>query len=203
MITSVKQFGSYLRQEYKEPEEDVPQPFDSSCTIPAAHIELKLLSKKHINHDCAVFKFALPTGSDELRLPVGAHLLVTATIAGRDSTRPYTSLSIDPTPGTFELLVKRYDEWGTPEVASNNFLFTKTDHSYRPPGAMSTHIHSLSVGDTLKFKHTRNCLGKLSFPFTGVSSITMLAVGIGVAPMINIITAFTTLQVGLTSSRVF
>ncbi|RYH17036.1 hypothetical protein EON65_29180 [archaeon] len=91
---------------------------------------------------------------------------------GSDAIRPYTSVSDDspadnpsshsrtpstidsshsPT-GTFAILVKRYDEWGVKEAPQTHFLFTKTNHSYKPPGAVSNYIHKLSVGENVMFK---------------------------------------------------
>jgi 2-polyprenylphenol hydroxylase and related flavodoxin oxidoreductases len=70
------------------------------------------------------------------------------------------------------------------------FLYTKTDHSYKPPGCVSSHIHSLVIGQTLSFKHTSICLGKITYPFDeSICAITMIAVGAGVAPMIRILKA--------------
>ena len=78
--------------------------------------------------------------------------------------------------GYFELLVKRYDEWGFQETPVTHFLFTKTNHTYRPPGIVSTYIHSLKVGDLLsfarEFQHkwpaTRNSLAQSVFKFESV-----------------------------------
>ena len=40
----------------------------------------------------------------------------------------------------------------------------------------------------MKFKHTAACRGKISFPFdNNITNLIMIAVGIGIAPMINIL----------------
>jgi len=90
----------------------------------------------------------------KLNLPIFSYLLVNAPAQERDGTdaiRPYTSISDDTVTGSFELLVKRYDEWGVQEAPDTHFLFTKTNHTYRPPGAVSSYIHSLQVGDKVSF----------------------------------------------------
>ncbi len=38
---------------------------------------------------------------------------------------------------------------------------------------------------TLSFTDTAMCRGKVDFPFKNVSSLTMIAVGVGIAPMIQ------------------
>jgi NAD(P)H-flavin reductase len=76
--------------------------------------------------------------------------------------------------GGFELLIKRYAEWGD----------KRFEHSYRPVGAVSTYVHGLEVGDLVQFKHVAANL-KISYPFLGVNTITMVAVGVGLCPMIQ------------------
>jgi len=107
--------------------------------------------------------------------------------------RPYTAVEED-SPGKFKIMVKRYAEWGVPESQLKKkhkvFLFSKTDHSYKPAGKVSNHVHSLRVGQMLEFKHNDLCLGRIQYPFdTNVTSITMIAVGAGVAPMIRVLRA--------------
>jgi cytochrome-b5 reductase len=126
-------------------------------------------------------------------------LLVSVSEDDCEFVRPYTSVSLRPTPGSFEVLVKRYDQWGVKASRSNNPLYTDTDHSYRPPGRVSNHIHSLGIGATLRFRFSRACAPRLEFPYAGVQSITMVAVGIGVAPMVNIISAFVKLGASWTT----
>jgi hypothetical protein len=104
----------------------------------------------------------------KLNLPVGGYLLALAPDRehdGSDAVRPYTSITDESlfrlsesesddneSTGYFEILCKRYDEWGVKESVETHFLFTRTNHSYRPPGAVSTYIHSLQPGQELKFK---------------------------------------------------
>ena len=165
---------------------------ESSCTIPNTWVELELLEIRPYNDDTSIFRFQLPDSQQYLRLAIGSFLLVKAPDCehgGGDAIRPYTSISIDGN-GYFEIICKRYKEWGVREEAlksQTHFLFIKTDHSYRPAGAVSNYIHNLKVGQRLSFKHTPACKGKLSaFPLADeVKTLIMIAVGIGVAPMIN------------------
>ena len=182
----------------------------SDCFIGPHWTALKLTSIEHHTHDTSIFEFELPDSSAYLRLPVTAHLLVKAPFNGHheedsstrsacsikeqeEHVRPYTAVE-EKHAGRFKIMVKLYREWGIPEskLKKQNriFLFAKTDHSYKPPGKISNHIHSLRVGQTLSFKHSDICLGKISYPFDqNISAITMIAVGAGVAPMIRILRA--------------
>ena len=173
----------------------------AECAIGSEWTSLHLMRVVPYNRDTSVFTFALPpregggvfTGG--LGLPVTGHLLVRAPgreHGGGDAVRPYTSVS-RRYDGTFDVIMKRYDEWGVPESRQREtnrvFLYSRTDHSYKPPGAVSTYVHSLGPGDCLDFKFvTPTCLGRISFPFPkDVTSITMIAVGAGVAPMVRIL----------------
>lgn len=185
----------------------------SDCAIGPTWTELTLISIERYNHDTSLFEFALPDPNSLLRLPVTAHLLVktpsdsyctvqsnvnclqddNGSNSDLEHVRPYTAIE-ERHPGRFKIMVKRYREWGTPESVLKQqfkiFLFTKTDHSYKPPGRVSSYIHSLQIGQTLSFKHNSICLGKVAYPFDeNISAITMIAVGAGVAPMIRILRA--------------
>eukprot|EP01038_Epipyxis_sp_PR26KG_P010224 gene10224-13755_t len=77
----------------------------------------------------------------------------------------------------FNLLCKRYDQWGIKESTQTHFLFTKTDHSYRPPGIVSNYIHQLKVGQTMRFKHNASCVGRINYPFDSqIETLTLIAV---------------------------
>lgn len=186
MISAKKVFGSYVLQDIslvdiapnhanKTPSSisDEPSSLDV-CAIPREWTSLELLAIKKYNHDTSILRFKLPLGRTRLDLPVGSFLLVKAPGSerdGKDAVRPYTSISDDDialdgeSSGSFEILCKRYDEWGAKENSQTHFLFTKTDHSYRPPGAASNYIHKLTVGSTLDFQYTADCVGRMNFPF--------------------------------------
>lgn len=83
--------------------------------------------------------------------------------------------------GKFQLLIKKYPAWGDPSYVNN----------YKPPGKMSNYVHNLKVGDHVRFKHIPFNVKK-QYPFTGVRTITMLAVGVGIAPMLQALQALLT-----------
>ena len=202
MISTKKIFGSYVLEKVGLKDiaplatEREEFPFEHHCSIPTEWTNLTLVHVRPYNHDTSIFRFRLPSGCQRLNLPVGSFMLIRAPGCERDGTdaiRPYTSISdddqlnIDPSieTGCFDILVKRYDEWGKKENLVDNFLFTRTDHSYKPPGVTSNYIHRLKHGDTLEFKYTPQCVGRLRYPLEGVKSMTMIAVGVGIAPMIH------------------
>lgn len=170
----------------------------NDCFIGPQWTALKLRSIEPHNQDTSIFEFELPDPEAFLQLPVTAHLLVKAP-GGKEEgedvehVRPYTAVE-EFSPGRFKIMVKRYPEWGIPEAKlkkqNSVFLYATTDHSYKPPGKVSNHIHSLSIGQPLAFKYNDICQGKISYPFRKeITAITMIAVGAGVAPMIRILRA--------------
>lgn len=187
MIDSVKAFGSYKLVKYKAKLYDSDEQQDSLCAISNRWTELTLLNRMKYNDDTSVFRFSLPNGFEKLSLPIFSHLLVCTgkDIDGTDVIRPYTSISDESVTGYFDILVKRYDEWGMKESPQTHFLFTKTNHSYKPPGIVSNHIHRLRIGEKLLFQHNRHCLSRIKeWPVPELRTITMLVVGAGIAPMI-------------------
>lgn len=106
----------------------------------------------------SIFRFKLLDSTRHLDLPIGSFFLIRAPQCdhdGDDAVRPYTSItdySNDDNRGYFDLLCKRYDQWGVKESIQTHFLFTKTNHSFKPPGAASNYVHRLQPGDTLDFK---------------------------------------------------
>ena len=214
MITSTLSFGSYVRANVTlddivatspclDDDDSAAQCYD--CAIGPEWIQLGLLKKTSYNHDTSILQFRLPEGKQRLSLPVGAFLLIRHE-EKPEIVRPYTAVhdddvlnghldNSDDETGSFEILCKRYDEWGKKEAPDTHFLFTKTDHSYRPPGIMSQWLHSLVPGDKVSFQFNGRCCGSLGrrlslFSPTSSSviktgTITMIAVGVGVAPMIH------------------
>ena len=172
---------------------------DEKCAIGGEWIKLPLLSITPYNDDTSFFEFQLPINKSNnkcLNLPLCAHLLVRSTNLEHDGTtqavRPYTAISHATKEGSFTIMVKKYQKWGKTEKelkeTNQVFLFVNTNHSYKPAGVVSNWIHSLKIGDYCEFKHTKDCLGRISYPFDNhITSITMIAVGAGVAPMFRII----------------
>lgn len=204
MIEGDLKFGAFvprIPEKYKILSKDNKerQITSEGCALSSEWTGLKLKSIEPYNHDTSIFEFELPSSKQRLNLPVMDHLLVKAPgkehpcHGGGDAIRPYTA--IWEKDGSFAIMVKRYKEWGIPEKQQkqNNkyFLYAKTDHSYRPAGVVSNYIHSLALGQHLEFRYqTPLCQGKIPFPFpSNITSLTMIAVGVGVVPMIRIIRA--------------
>lgn len=171
MISSIKQHGSYLLKvrnyfrDYVLDNDKVNghEVVESTCSISSSWTALELLSIIPYNHDTSVFRFSLPVGAQRLGLPLGGFLLVQIPAEDHDGCaptfRPYTNINdedamlvSDDSLAYFEILCKRYDQWGEKESPTTHFLFTRTDHSYRPPGIASNYIHSLKPGQTLSFQ---------------------------------------------------
>ena len=137
-------------------EQERPLEYASSCCIPTTWIDLPLLSITPYNHDTSIFSFGLPKGAINPGLPTCGCLLMMAPGAdhdGSDAIRPYTPISPPNTLGRFDLLIKRYGQWGdkcVPGTIWSAFSYNITAHSYKPQGAMSNYIFSRKVGDTLK-----------------------------------------------------
>jgi hypothetical protein len=46
-------------------------------------------------------------------------------------------------------------------------------------------LHQLRIGDRVQFKHNFSRQVRLSYPFRDISTLTMVCVGVGVAPMVQ------------------
>ena len=95
--------------------------------------------------------------------------------------RPYTPVGERERAGEFDLLVKRYKQWGKPG-----------ERNYRPPGAVSNYLFEWKPGDEVEFKHIKFNLkipyNRVAHRFPKADKITMIAVGVGIAPMIQALT---------------
>mmetsp|Transcript_33501 Transcript_33501/g.68504 ORF Transcript_33501/g.68504 Transcript_33501/m.68504 type:complete len:366 (-) Transcript_33501:98-1195(-) len=161
--------------------------FASTCVLPTSWTPCKLLAVTPYNHDTSIFEFEV---SGRLRLPTCGCLLLKAPgkehpwVRGDgDAVRPYTPISPEAMDGKFQLLIKRYREWGGPRPGEKEGW--AIHQSYKPPGAVSNYLHELVPGkDSVLFSHRSENI-KLQYPFLGVRRITMVAVGVGIAPMIQ------------------
>ncbi|KAJ4819878.1 NADH-cytochrome b5 reductase 1 [Rhynchospora pubera] len=123
--------------------------------------EFKLVEKKQLSHNVAKFKFALPTPTSVLGLPIGQHI----SCRGKDSVgdeviKPYTPTTLDSDIGYFELVIKMY-----------------------PQGRMSHHFREMKVGDYMSVKGPK---GRFSYKPGQVRAFGMLAGGSGITPMFQV-----------------
>ena len=132
---------------------------------PTEFQEFELKEVKHISHNVAIYRFALPRPTDILGLPIGQHISLAATIAGqpKEVVRSYTPISSDNEAGYFDLLVKAY-----------------------PQGNISKYLTELKVGQTMKVRGPK---GAMVYTPNMCRHIGMIAGGTGITPMLQIIEA--------------
>jgi len=131
------------------------------CLDPENFKKFKLVEKKQISHNVAKFKFALPTPTSVLGLPIGQHISCRGQDAtGEEVMKPYTPTTLDSDLGYFELVIKMY-----------------------PQGRMSHHFREMKVGDYLSVKGPK---GRFKYQVGQVRAFGMLAGGSGITPMFQV-----------------
>jgi len=134
---------------------------DPPCYFPTTLLEVPVMGVREDTYNSKVITFGLPEGTS-LNLPVSSAIVMNAPGAGKKGenvTRPYNPISANSQLGSFDLLVKVYEE-----------------------GVVSKFADGLQVGDRVGFKQVKPNVKKWQYPF-GKKRITMLAGGTGVAPM--------------------
>ncbi|KAJ3218848.1 NADH-cytochrome b5 reductase [Dinochytrium kinnereticum] len=126
-------------------------------------VEIKMIEKKMLSPDTALYTFAFPSKDGILGLPIGKHIQLKAKIDGKDVSRSYTPVSKPDEKGVCRLVVKAY-----------------------PSGLMSRHLDRLGLGETILM---RGPTGSFSYVPNMCSEIVMLAGGSGITPMYQIIDA--------------
>ncbi|CAB4283137.1 unnamed protein product [Prunus armeniaca] len=131
------------------------------CLDPEKFKEFKLVKRTQLSHNVAKFKFALPTPTSVLGLPIGQHI----SCRGKDSlnedvVKPYTPTTLDSDVGYFELVIKMY-----------------------PQGRMSHHFQVMCEGDYLAVKGPK---GRFKYQPNQVRAFGMLAGGTGITPMFQV-----------------
>ncbi|PQQ14072.1 NADH--cytochrome b5 reductase 1-like [Prunus yedoensis var. nudiflora] len=140
------------------------------CLDPEKFKEFKLVKRTQLSHNVAKFKFALPTPTSVLGLPIGQHISCSFSthcffIQGKDSlnedvVKPYTPTTLDSDVGYFELVIKMY-----------------------PQGRMSHHFQVMREGDYLAVKGPK---GRFKYQPNQVRAFGMLAGGTGITPMFQV-----------------
>lgn len=133
------------------------------CFFPTSFYEVAVKAVRQATHNSKVISFVLPDGAS-LNLPVSSAIVMNAPGVGKDGkdgAKPYNPISSNDHIGSFDLLVKTY-----------------------PQGTVSKYATDLKPGDLVSFKQVKPNLKKWQYPF-GKSSITMLAGGTGIAPMLQ------------------
>ncbi|KAL3425044.1 nitrate reductase [Phlyctema vagabunda] len=135
---------------------------------PTVFQDFELTEKTIISHNVAIYRFALPSPSSILGLPIGQHISISANLpqpdgATKEIVRSYTPVSGDHQPGFFDLLIKSY-----------------------PTGNISKYMASLTVGQTIKVRGPK---GAMVYTPNMVRHFGMIAGGTGITPMLQIIRA--------------
>jgi cytochrome-b5 reductase len=130
--------------------------------------EFELREKTVISHNVAIYRFALPSPTAILGLPIGQHISIGADLPQPDGStkeivRSYTPISGDYEPGHFDLLVKSY-----------------------PTGNISRHLATLGLGQTVRVRGPR---GAFVYTPNMVRHFGMVAGGTGITPMLQVIRA--------------
>ena len=137
----------------------------SSSSNPYGFAPWSLAEVRVLTPSTSVFCFSPPPG-EFADVPLGGHVYLKADSIGEDGApvvRPYTPINSASADAGLELLIKRY-----------------------PDGPMSSHVHSLAVGDTLLISDPELPTDLVWEP-QAWSAITLLAAGTGITPMVRII----------------
>jgi NAD(P)H-flavin reductase len=178
--TSITPIKTTTTTTLKTTEEDLLVALD-----PKTWLKCPLLSIKVLSHDTRVYRFKLQSEKHLFGLPPGNHIFIRANIDNKSTIRAYTPITTpnDP-PGYFDLLIKVY--------------FKNVHPKFPDGGAMTQHLDSLSIGDSIEIKGP---LG--SFSYRGVGKyqlksgknvtlhdckrISMIAGGSGITPIYQVI----------------
>lgn len=133
----------------------------AGCLDPETWRTFRLEKRIQVSHNVVKFRFALPSPTEVLGLPIGQHI----SCQGRDKEgeeviKPYTPTTLDSDVGYFELVIKIY-----------------------PLGRMSHHFSKLQVGDSLSVKGPK---GRFRYSRGQVNAFGMLAGGTGLTPMFQV-----------------
>ena len=151
----------------------VPHKFAEFCSVakkalkPDVFQNFKLIEKKIVSHNVSIYRFALPSPTHILGLPIGQHMSLAANLQvdgkSKEIMRSYTPISSDEDPGYVDLLIKSYDK-----------------------GNISKHMTTLDIGDTIKIRGPK---GAMVYRPGLVKRFGMIAGGTGITPMLQIIRA--------------
>lgn len=130
---------------------------------PSEYRKFPLIEKTRVSHNSCVYKFGLPKSNDRLGLPIGQHISISAVIEGKEVVRSYTPTSNDDQLGSFDLLIKTYEN-----------------------GNISRYVASKKIGEHIDVRGPK---GFFTYTPNMVKSFGMVAGGTGIAPMYQVLTA--------------
>ena len=149
---------------------------------PGEKIKLELIEKEELTHNSYRLRFALPSKSHVLGLPVGKHVLMYGRSAQKGSlvARAYTPTTADNVVGYVDFVIKAY----------------RPCAKFPAGGALSPYLcDTVKVGASVEF---RGPLGHIEYlgpsswrvsgkTFDGITHFGMIAGGTGVTPMVQIL----------------
>ncbi|XP_014669144.1 PREDICTED: cytochrome b5 reductase 4-like [Priapulus caudatus] len=156
---------------------DVGQPlcghtsWDKTAAREPHYWDCEVLSSRRVSHDTLLIGVGLPAGC-RMRVPVGRHVFVTATVDGVEVSRPYTAVlpSLDPAAQD-------------PRVAAGRALYLVV--KVYDDGALTPMFGRLVAGDALRVSSFD---GRFSASrLDGCTHLVMFAAGTGITPMIRLI----------------
>ncbi|VEU19722.1 DEKNAAC100494 [Brettanomyces naardenensis] len=148
--------GAYLYQTY------APTNSKPVFTGNDQWIDLKLKSVKSVSHDSKLFTFEFPDSSAKSGLVTASAILAKfVTEKGNNVVRPYTPVSDTEQTGTFDLLVKKYEN-----------------------GKLTNHLFNLKPSETLSFKGP---ILKWKWEPNQFQEITLIGAGTGITPLYQLI----------------
>ncbi|QPG76307.1 hypothetical protein FOA43_003693 [Brettanomyces nanus] len=125
-------------------------------------IDLKLKTVRDVTHNVKLFTFEFPDKNSTSGLVVASAILAKfVTEKGSNVVRPYTPISDIEQKGTFDLLIKRYEN-----------------------GKMTNHIFNLKPSETLSFKGP---ILKWKWEPNQFEEITLIGGGSGITPLYQLI----------------
>ncbi|KAK7403775.1 NADH-cytochrome b5 reductase [Neonectria punicea] len=126
-------------------------------------LSLKLSEVEVVNHNTKRLRFELPESDQVSGLPVTSAILTKFKAEGAEkpTLRPYTPTSDEDEQGFLDLVIKKY-----------------------PDGPMSSHIHSLTPGQTLDIKGP---LPKYPWSANKHDHVALVAGGTGITPMYQLV----------------
>ncbi|KNE01197.1 hypothetical protein QG37_02087 [Candidozyma auris] len=136
---------------------------DAPVLSPQEYKKFPLIEKHRVSHNSCVYKFGLPRSTDKLNLPIGQHISISAIINGKEVVRSYTPISNNDQLGSFDLLIKTYEN-----------------------GNISKYVESKKIGEHIDIRGPK---GFFTYTPNMVKSFGMVAGGTGIAPMYQILTA--------------
>ncbi|KAG0560781.1 hypothetical protein KC19_9G012800 [Ceratodon purpureus] len=129
--------------------------------VPEKWLKFKCVKKDQVSHNVVKLRFALPTPTSVLGLPIGQHISCMGFDSeGVEVVRPYTPTTLDSDVGYFDLVVKVYKE-----------------------GKVSAYFGRMKEGEYLAAKGPK---GRFKYLPNQVREFGMVAGGTGITPMYQV-----------------